>query len=1125
MSNLYNIKNFTDEQLFSILDMDRPTDRELEAKIIHLIRKYENMQNEDGNRLSNFFKQVYDHFFDNDEENEEIEGFDTNNPLQDNPNLSTIQTEQIGFTASNPTPPITSVQTFDYSKDKLQLNPLLKQTIKRVISIDSQYRNITTSPISTSFSFDLSEPLKDVLSLKLYSIQIPYTWYIINKNYGANFFYLKASNPNIADANHDIQISIPIGNYGAADLISTINTSFQTEIKKYPISDIQFAGNSIVSYNSFNSKTTFHLDLQNTYNESYYHLDFSNIKQSYNVSDQDRTDNIAAYLGFNNISYSLNCIQSNQSEKTTLFINSETPNAVFTLDNSNNYFTVLQYQGPSAYSSSSTILNTYTIQLALSNGTYTRGQIINAVNQAIQSNGNFTQNSIIEQVDISNNIVINNGNTFFKLTMILDRYKVAYKPNSKLFIIFPNETPLGNPSYDTNIRTIWTLQPSAYSSCFFFDYSYNETSEFISEVPTIQSTFLMDTTSTMKIRFICNTTGYTDGSSNFILPIKQLQNQTQYNLYQFRDLINTAFITANTTYGSIFKLSNPPLSISTYPLSVTNNIFDMQISLNKTFTQQNCKIVIDASSLLVQYFGFPIGTFDLSTNNIITKSFTPQNAGYQSTAFNSNRLFILKTNDTSGNGMDDIIVDMSYQSFYDNYTQFTTDIYFAIQNIQISTQIGNMTSITRPLFNSIFNTSYNDPSYNASLTLNYNFSLSESNYSIYFDGSSNSTNTAWSQFDISSSYDLSMKRNGAFSEISGNITGGQFLNLTSGNNSFTINTNTIFPYIPNNIITVDLSTNYNYTLIDLYSIINSHLQINPLTIGSSITSYVNPITNRIYTKFRICINDIYTTSDYYLEFYDPISFSTCLPTTSSIKNTTWDSTIGWILGFRDYTQYYLKQSNKTTIRIANTQQTYYLNSSNGNFTLEYTKIPNTEYNTTSISLTGDTTLSTNLYNYFLISLDDYIQNHLNDGLVTITRSQTALSVPSYAYSTTRSCDPATNTLVSNSTPQTNSDNVTQKQIYALNQTIQSNTNQVKTYSPGPFIKDLFGLIPIKPGTNGTYYIEFGGTLQNQERVYFGPVNIRKMSIQLLNDRGDIVDLNGSNWSFSFICEQLYRDNS
>ena len=193
MSNLYNIKNFTDEQLFAILDMDHPTDRELEAKIIHLIRKYENMQNEDGTRLSTFFKEVYDHFFDN-EENEEIEGFD-NNPLQENPNASTIQTEQVGFTATNPTPPISAVQSFDYSKDKLQLNPLLKQTIKRVISIDSQYRNITTSPLTTNFSFDLSEPLKDVLSLKLYSIQIPYTWYIINKNYGANFFYIKTNNP------------------------------------------------------------------------------------------------------------------------------------------------------------------------------------------------------------------------------------------------------------------------------------------------------------------------------------------------------------------------------------------------------------------------------------------------------------------------------------------------------------------------------------------------------------------------------------------------------------------------------------------------------------------------------------------------------------------------------------------------------------------------------------------------------------------------------------------------------------------------------------------------------------------------------------------------------------------
>jgi hypothetical protein len=58
--------------------------------------------------------------------------------------------------------------------------------------------------------------------------------------------------------------------------------------------------------------------------------------------------------------------------------------------------------------------------------------------------------------------------------------------------------------------------------------------------------------------------------------------------------------------------------------------------------------------------------------------------------------------------------------------------------------------------------------------------------------------------------------------------------------------------------------------------------------------------------------------------------------------------------------------------------------------------------------------------------------------------------------------------------------------------------------------------------NGSSYVEFGGTLQNQERLYFGPVNIHRMTVKLVSDRGDIVDLNGANWSFSLICEQLYK---
>jgi hypothetical protein len=277
----------------------------------------------------------------------------------------------------------------------------------------------------------------------------------------------------------------------------------------------------------------------------------------------------------------------------------------------------------------------------------------------------------------------------------------------------------------------------------------------------------------------------------------------------------------------------------------------------------------------------------------------------------------------------------------------------------------------------------------------------------------------------------------------------------------------------------------------------------------------------------INVNRIYTSQDYILDFYDPVNFVSCFVGSSSVQNTTWDSTIGWILGFRDYTQYILTKQNQTE-NTGNTGNPYYYKTSvSGAYIITQNIDPNSNLlSSVVVKLTGDTSLSTNLYNYFLISLDDFIQNHLNDGLVTITRSQTSVQLPDYTYSTTKTCDPVTNELVSTFSNQQDSDNVTNAQLYAINQSIVSQQNPSKQYSAGPFIKDLFGIIPVKPpAKTGDYYTEFGGSLQNQERLYFGPVNIRKMSIQLLTDRGTTLDLNNSNWSFSFICEQLYKATS
>ena len=57
------------------------------------------------------------------------------------------------------------------------LNPNLKNITTRFINLDSQFRQASggTESMSTDFTLDLSDPLTDVLSLRLYSIQIPYT--------------------------------------------------------------------------------------------------------------------------------------------------------------------------------------------------------------------------------------------------------------------------------------------------------------------------------------------------------------------------------------------------------------------------------------------------------------------------------------------------------------------------------------------------------------------------------------------------------------------------------------------------------------------------------------------------------------------------------------------------------------------------------------------------------------------------------------------------------------------------------------------------------------------------------------------------------------------------------------
>ena len=1134
--DLYNVNKYSDEQLYDILDMSHPTDRELEAKIIQMINKYENIPSDVGKQLYDFFTNIYSRFFDNDddddeENNEQIEGMtnpsanptvnSTKNPLSDQENIQS--TKQIGYEAQN----IASVQQFDYSPDKLQLNPLLKQTIKRVISIDSQYRNISTDPLTTSFSFDLSEPLRDVVSLKLYSVQIPYTWYTVGKSFGSNFFYIRGNTEGVS--NNQYQIAIPPGNYDSTTLPQAINKSFY-DISNNSASDINFNGLDLITYDSTTAKSTVQLNIQNTFNETYYNINFANFTSPTDPSNNKYS--IPGYMGLNYQSYNLNTINSNQTYYSTSIINSQYSQN-YVLDDSNNYFTVIQYLGYdpfSGYDERSTILNQYKIQLTNQGlpytGSVTRQNVIDAVNSAIIQSNLFDTGSQIQQINITQNQ--NAGNSYFQLSLTLNRFNTKYIPNSKLLVIFPSESIKLN-QYNEKF-TIWQYQSGLDYSCFYFDTSINEFSHIISESPAINSTFDIDTSTNIIMR--CTTPTYNNGLNDFSMNI---QTGTYNTLTQYLTAITQSFSNKNSSTNQYFNMSNTLASLD------INNTFNIKIDLTKAFVNKNYKVIIDSNSFLTN------STYPFDISYSIIKNGTaypgPQTANlndisninisvqkiYNGYVLASKQLFMIQsdisTYENGGNGDADKIPVLLSSTQYSTYDALTT----AIQNALLTSPVVSNVNTQTPLSRSTVSISQTSSDISMNINLNCYYHLAEVNYDVSFvDGTldiSNITNS-WNIFNINSFYDLSqnISRDG-FALVTGTKSVGsasdQINIIDNCNNTITFNTTN--PNSPADSITIRIPPT-SYTIGTLYTAINKALSENPRTYGSYFKQL--NINNEEYTQMWININRIFTTQDYILDFYNTTNFVSCYAGSKSVQNTTWDSTIGWMIGFHDYTQYFLTTQNQTLPTQSSTTP-YYLSSFNGSYIINQNKDLNANLLlSSSIKLTGDTTLSTNLYNYFLISLDDFIQNHLNDGLVTITRSQSSIQLPDYAYSTTQSRDPATGQLVATSTSQSNSDNVTNAQLYSLNQSISSQQNTSKQYSSGPFIKDLFGIIPYKPPkTTGEYYTEFGGTLQNQERLYFGPVNIRKMAIQLLTDRGTLLDLNGSNWTFSFVCEQLYRSTS
>ena len=84
-----------------------------------------------------------------------------------------------------------------------------------------------------------------------------------------------------------------------------------------------------------------------------------------------------------------------------------------------------------------------------------------------------------------------------------------------------------------------------------------------------------------------------------------------------------------------------------------------------------------------------------------------------------------------------------------------------------------------------------------------------------------------------------------------------------------------------------------------------------------------------------------------------------------------------------------------------------------------------------------------------------------------------------------------------------------------------NKNYSNTLS-SPFTESIFNNeTAIAKVPNNPNSINFDDIFYQSRRNYFGPVNIKKIKIQLLDELGRVVDLNNNDFSFSIQIEQLY----
>jgi len=272
------------------------------------------------------------------------------------------------------------------------------------------------------------------------------------------------------------------------------------------------------------------------------------------------------------------------------------------------------------------------------------------------------------------------------------------------------------------------------------------------------------------------------------------------------------------------------------------------------------------------------------------------------------------------------------------------------------------------------------------------------------------------------------------------------------------------------------------------------------------------------------------TPAYYIDFsqeYSPLGANIYLDTKENDLYYNNDKTISYD-PIKD-TIYYKMETVYTHVK-TEIKADDYLHNSPGNIMRVYPQIEPATAATVKLlwkyTAISDAPADLRLTKYLLLSIDDYNNNQLNSGLISIQSTENNVKINSIKYGLKIAHCPDgkyKNYYQYNTGLSGEIRGITKAQVASINAVAKLRSKPTyKTVSP---TNNIFAIIRI-PEDNS---IKYGDTitnnditLLNNERKYFGPITINSLKIKLLTEDGNVINLNKMDWSCALLCKQLYQ---